>query len=427
MTETKEQENSPTKLFVEEINKFTRDIDCLYFTLPLFMFVAVAMQKKAHEDVGNFITGKCTGIKESNGTTSYSVPVDDMAEHTKLTRKNDTAATATLLVPRHFVTSLVSQYDSFLGSVMKFIFAVKPEKLNASEKSIPFTELIKFKNIDEAKEYIIEKEVEAVIRKSHVEQFSWLKDTFGTPFNKDLKSWPIFIELTERRNLFVHCDGKVSSQYLSVCANYNCNIEKNVELGTKIDVNPKYFEKANDCIYEIGIKMAHVIWRRLTPDKLTESDENIVDITYGLVENGRYKLAIELLEFFTQPQMKHADETYKRMMIINLAQAYKWFNDRKNCEKVLNQLDWSACEDRFKLAVAVLKDEYDDVYRYMRCLRHDESFYKAYYKDWPVFKELRKQEMFKKVYCECYGEEFIVTKSIEEETVKIKDALEIDS
>lgn len=123
---------------------------------------------------------------------TYAIKIEDAAQHDRLKRQLINLVTATELIPRHYITSLVSQYDSFLGRLIHFVFSIKPEILNASEKTIPYTELIQFPDIDSARDYIIEKEVETVIRKSHPEQFRWLKEKLGTPFNEGLKSWPTF-------------------------------------------------------------------------------------------------------------------------------------------------------------------------------------------------------------------------------------------
>lgn len=411
MTEDDKKIEHPTQILSEDILKFAQDIECLHTTLPLLMKIMVTVQKDTLETFHHFIDKNV--IEKTEET--YVLRVEDMAKHNRLKRQYDNSQTAVKLIPRHFTTSLVSQYDSFLGCVIRFIFAVQPQLLNASEKTIPYAELIQFSSIDAAREYIIEKEVETVIRKSHVDQFSWLKEKLGTPFNKDLKSWPVFVELTECRNLFVHCDGRISSQYLRVCAEHKCNASANLSVGNQLEVSPEYFEEAYKCIYEIGVKLAHVIWRRLSKDHLEESDSNIIVITYGLIEKGEFDLAIRILDFFTQDQIKHANDVHKRMMIINLAQAYKWSKDNDTCNKILSSQDWSASGDNFKLAVAVLKEKYDEAYTFMKRLKHDESFQKSYYKNWPLFKELRKQEAFTSIYEECYGEPFKVQQKTEEE------------
>lgn len=404
----------PTEILSQDIFKFTQDIECLHTMLPLLMIIMEAVKKDTHDKFRRFINEHSLEKSENGNQTTYTLKVEDTAKHNRLKRDYDNSQTATKLIPRHFITSLVSQYDSFLGRVIRFIFAVKPQILNASEKTIPYTDLIQFSSIDAARDYIIEKEVETVIRKSHAEQFSWLKEKLGTPFNKDLKSWPVFVELTECRNLFVHCDGIVSSQYLKVCLDHKCNVAPNLTVGSQLEVSPQYFEEAYKCIYEIGVKLAHVIWRRLSPDKLEDSDRNIIEITYGLIEKSEFELAIRLLDFFTQSQLKHASDVNKRMMIINRAQAYKWSKDNDTCNKILSSIDWSASGDNFKLAVAVLKEKYDEAYSLMRRLKHDESFLKTYYNDWPLFKELRKQDAFASVYEECYGEPFKVQQKTEE-------------
>jgi hypothetical protein len=68
--------------------------------------------------------------------------------------------------------------------------------------------------------------------------------------------------------------------------------------------------------------------------------------------------------------------------------------------------DWSASQDKFALGVAVLKEEWAQGFNLMRRLRHDQDFDRANYKEWPLFRQLRKHEEFPAVYQECYGEVF---------------------
>jgi predicted 3-demethylubiquinone-9 3-methyltransferase (glyoxalase superfamily) len=416
MTDNNEKlERHPAQVLSDDLVKFTQDIDCLFTTFPLLMEIMRVLHNESRKNLHNFIDEHATDKTENSDNTSFTLKLEDTAEYDRLKNQLDHANTAIRLIPRHFVTSLVSQYDSFLGCVIRFIFAVKPQILNASEKVIPFTELIKFSTIEAAREYIIEKEVETVIRKSHVDQFAWLKDKLGTPFNKNLKSWPDFIELTECRNLFVHCDGRVSSQYLSVCTEHKCDINSELSIGDQLAVNLAYFQNAYKCVYEIGVKLAHVIWRKLCPEHLDGADSNLIEITYGLISKGDFDIAIRLLDFFTQDQMKHGSDVNKRIMIINRAQAYKWAKDNDTCLKLLSYFDCSATGDSFKLAVAVLKEEYVEAFILMKRLMHDESFHKTAYKDWPLFKELRKEEEFALIYEQCYGEPFILQQKTEDE------------
>ncbi|HCE42373.1 MAG TPA: hypothetical protein DET40_02350 [Lentisphaeria bacterium] len=409
-----EEAKHPTEILVDDIARFTEDIESLHTTLPMMMHVTGLLRKDADKKHLDYVSGHGKVKVKSEESTTYTLKFEDMSAVNRLKRNFENFNVATRLIPRHFVTSLVSQYDSFLGRIIRFMFSVKPEMLNASDKSLSFVDLTRFQDIASARAFVMEKEIEAVIRKSHADQFDWLRDKLKIPFNKGLACWPDFIELTERRNLFVHTDGKVSSQYLTVCAEHKCATDKILRVGDQLEVSNAYFENSYKCIFEIGVKMAHVIWRKMCPDRIAESDSNIVDITLELIHKSEYALAIRLLDFFVQKQMKHSDDNSRRIMLINQAQAYKWNGSAERCKEVLHGEDWSACGDKFKLGIAALSDDYSRGYEIMRRLKHDESFHRSFYKDWPIFREFRKQDVFAEVYEECYAERFAmeqITKS----------------
>ena len=101
--------------------------------------------------------------------------------------------------------------------------------------------------LDNAKKYVLEKEIESVLRKSHAEQFSWMESKFSLPLRQGLEIWPKFIEITERRNLYVHTGGIVSSQYLKICKE-NGLLLPNTKVGDEISIEPDYFRHAYNII-----------------------------------------------------------------------------------------------------------------------------------------------------------------------------------
>jgi len=202
----------PTETMVEDISRFTQDIESLHTSLPLIMSLTLALRRDTHKKYQDFLAEHAELKEKTDDSATYILQIDDVSEANKLEQINQNFRNAYRLIPRHFVTALVSQYDSFLGRIIRFMFAVKPEMLNYSDKALSYTQLVSFPDLISARDYVVEKEIETVIRKSHADQFAWLKEKLKTPFNKDLPCWPQFIELTERRNLFVHTDGKISSQ-----------------------------------------------------------------------------------------------------------------------------------------------------------------------------------------------------------------------
>ena len=145
------------------------------------------------------------------------------------------------ILPNSLFVSLISQFDAFLGKLIKQIFLTKPEILNSSEKNISFAKLSELKSFEEAKEYMIEKEIESVLRESHTDHFQWLENKLRITLRKDLDIWKDFIEITERRNLLVHNDGIVTSQYLLICRQNNVTFSSEPKIGDQLNVDPEYF------------------------------------------------------------------------------------------------------------------------------------------------------------------------------------------
>lgn len=68
-------------------------------------------------------------------------------------------------MPRNFIVALICCYDSFFGKILRYIFMVRPQILDSSERTLKYSDLLEFADIPEAREYLVEKEVESVIRK----------------------------------------------------------------------------------------------------------------------------------------------------------------------------------------------------------------------------------------------------------------------
>ena len=61
------------------------------------------------------------------------------------------------ILPRNFLISYVSEFDYFVGSLLKSIYKMKPELLNSSGQQYAIKDILSFSTIDEIREEIIEK------------------------------------------------------------------------------------------------------------------------------------------------------------------------------------------------------------------------------------------------------------------------------
>lgn len=279
-----------------------------------------------------------------------------------------------------------------------------PELLNDSNKNFSLSEILQFESIEEAKDRVIEKEVETVLRDNHLAQFQWIEAKLKMPLRKDLPVFSDFIEITERRNLFVHTNGEVSRQYIKICKDNQVKDIEKVKVGNHLTAPPQYIFHCYNILFEIGVKLGHVIWRKLDKSTREQADDYLNDICFNLLKQKKYKLALVLLQFATDVLKTYANQEIKYIFIINKALAYYLTDDRKACVEVLDKEDWSAFAPKFQLAVAVLHDDYIAATSYMRMLKDNAP--KNIYGDWPLFTKFRESDEFKSCYRELYGEEF---------------------
>jgi hypothetical protein len=307
------------------------------------------------------------------------------------------------LVPRGLLVALVSQFDAYVGGLIRQLFKLKPEIVDSSANTLTFEQLVEFGSIEIARDYVIDKEIESVLRQSHADQFDWLEKKFNLPLRKDLPAWPVFIEVMERRHLFVHTNGVVSHQYLKVCRKHSCNIPESVGPGTALPLTREYFDAAYECIFEIGVKLGQVLWRKVQPTEIEKADSNLNFLTYGLIAEDRYRLARILLDFGTSLKT-HSSQEARLRLVVNRAQTYKWTGDEEKCKQVLDAEDWSATSLKFRLANAVLRDDFKNAIQLAKELGKDGEIDRHQYRDWPLFKELRKSAEFETLFESIFGE-----------------------
>lgn len=410
---------------------FLNHIESLNETLPLTLALIVVKDKAREQELSTFLSKK--NVKTETAKIEDSTDKDDIVEEKFFTFESSEDAVvfedlqknkkisnlAYKVIPESLFVSLISQYDAFLGKLIKIIFELYPEKLNSSEKNLTFNLLNSFSSIESAKDYIIEKEVESILRESHSYHFDWLEKKLDIPLRKKLPIWSTFIEITERRNLFVHNHGVVSNQYLAICKKHKVELSKKIKVGTQLNVDPKYFKSAFQCLYEISVKLTQVIWRKLIVNDLESADASLNDICLELIEREEYVLADILLEFAVDTLPRNFNDLTKNIFIINKALSKYLANKKKECKDILSKTDWSAKNNNFKLAVSVLKDDYKKSYELMEIVGKADEIPRHAFQTWPLFKEIRKKKEFKDKYKEVYNEDFVLIERPTRSTIKL--------
>lgn len=319
--------------------------------------------------------------------------------------------------------NLFSDFDTLIGDLICCLFNSNPELYKGLGKQISVCDILSFDSFDELKEKVLTDEVETIRRKSYVEQFAELEKIFSVSLVK-FKNWPSFVELSQRRNILMHCNGVVSEQYLKICKKEGCDFKGKVNLGDELKLGSDYMEHAFNLMAEVATKLGQTLWRKTQPTEIAMADEQLGCVIYDYLHEKEYKKAISLGEF-SMGLPKVSSDFRSKINIINLVIAYKMSGDKSKAKSVLETIDWSACLDDFKLAYAVLSDNFDDAKRIMLKIKGSGEIIKeSSYHNFPLFFEFRESRQFLEAYEEAFGYSFaseLIRKSEDKEQDKIKE------
>jgi len=400
------------ELLETAIDSYILEIESLAETLPLVISLIAMKQRDETNKMKKFI--KSNTKENDTGEKQFKIPINQFNQFNRLDTDCNIASAAMNILPRTFVVALVSQYDAYLGNLYRALFNIKPQLAYSLEKEFSFQEILKYKDIDKLIYEVIEKDIENLLRASHFEQLKVLERKISKSIGKEFTlttNLPIlstFIEVAERRNLFVHCNGLVSQQYIENCKKHKVINIENVNISDELIVDPIYFENAYKSYLEIGVKLNQVLWRKFLPSRLIEADKNLNNIAYDLLYNGYYDMAQILLNFATEEISKYGNQEMRKIFVINKALAFYLSNDKITANNIIDAEDFSIGNE-FKLAVCVLKENFEEAKKIMiKIGPKDELIGQEEYQEWPLFKVFRETDIFKETFRILFKEDFII-------------------
>ena len=387
--------------FVQAMESFRKFIPMTFGFAP-FMLKAIVGQKLTKFAHSN---GKNRSDLSRGEMHVFELNVECFREFRMITDEVRASLQGTKILPELGVVGLVSAYDAFLATLLKAVLIRHQEIFFTSQKQIPLSDLIRFASLDEAKESLLEREIEGVIRLSHHEQFTWIENNLSLPLRTGLKVWPEFVELCERRNLLTHTGGFISKQYLLVCENHKI-ATNGVVVGEKLNISSEYYERSVAIIYEIGVKLCYVLWRKFATSEVNKADEALNDHCYNLIYNRQYAIAEAILRFAVEVKGKREEGT-RSMMIINLANALRLQGKVQDAKTILKEKDWSGSSRQLKLGVAAVSEDVESVVRLMREIGSKGDVTAEQYRTWPIFRRIRDRNEFAQAFRSIFKESLI--------------------
>ena len=410
------------------LNTFLSNIGNIKKTVPLVFTLLVEECERVQNFVFDFLTSEENKFRELNKKLKglkdkpeelkfkeikslvnmvYVQRVNSMKE--KLSNDLSESLLATEVVPASLFVSLINLFEDFILKLIRETFKLEPAILRSQEKSYSYSAISKFKSQKSFEEFLIEREVENIMLKSHSQRFDWIEERLNKKFIKKLKTWPEFIEVTERRNLLVHNDGKVTEEYLKVCKENRVRFKEKINTGEVLAPNPQYVRKAHDCLYEMAVIVVQELWRKYLKTNIKSADYSLDMICDNLISSEEFVLADRILDYATEKIEKYSTEEIENSFIINRALSKKLNGKSQAAEKIIGEKDWSSSSLKFQLSNKIILGKFDDAARIMKRIGKKGEISQDNYIEWPLFKKFRQSPKFKKTYKEIFEVDFLET------------------
>ncbi|MFP8940838.1 hypothetical protein ACLIYM_05305 [Streptomyces fenghuangensis] len=160
------------------------------------------------------------------------------------------------MLRKSLLVSAVSTFEVLFGRIAERVYRANKSALNDSEYKFSLQELAEFTTVDDAREFLAEKRISALMRGSVDSWGNWLgKAVKGASMEGLPIDWPSTREVFARRNLVVHNGGVVNHTYLSIVGALGGNRDE-VELGTKLKIDKDYFAEGVQRLLALGVLLS---------------------------------------------------------------------------------------------------------------------------------------------------------------------------
>ena len=343
--------------------------------------------------------GKTYKIKSARNAQEAATKAKELLGHLIKLRRGDR------MFRQGIVITIVSMFDKFLISVLSVCYQQNTGWLKHPDKKISYKELLEITSLDSIKSEIIQKEIDILMRDSHHAQLTFLDSQLKLGIEAKFPGWHNFLEITERRNLFVHTGGRVSLQYLSSCKRWGIPLDEKIKEEVSLLASEEYIRKALDCFYELSARIAQAVARRLFSECFEYADKELNNRTVELLTEERWELAERIFEYARSiPEDLTSKSEMKYYFLINLCIARKFSG--KPIKEFLHSVDWTPFHPKYHLAVAVLEERFDEAERLMRNQAVQDEVTEAHFKEWPLLRDFRKTEAFLNAYSDIYKKDF---------------------
>ena len=279
----------------------------------------------------------------------------------------------------------VTRFEEFISNYLAELYTAFPQKY-LNNQTLSYSE-IQSSNIEDIKDVIVRREVDAKMRESFKEWFK-LFASHGVKcksFESDLNS---LAEIYARRNIYVHNSGKVNPSYLLAVPH------SKAKDGERLSVDGSYIQFVFNTFNRI------IVLLLIESAKMDEPNSSafLNDIFYNLfdlLQRQQYEVCeVAFLELCKQSKL---NTEFKMMSQVNSWICAKALRGLSTIEKEIQQFDDSALHQRFQLAKIILLEKYDDSNLLLVELLNKKEITSTMIEEWPLFRWYRESEQYSRL------------------------------
>ncbi len=318
-------------------------------------------------------------------------------------------------LPSAVLLTIVATFDSQISEIVRELLVLKPERFDSGERTIAVAEVLKMSSFEELRSKLVDDEIYLFSRGGHDDQIKYIEKSFHIQIIKHWKRWPDFIEVFERRNLIAHGEREFTARYVRICKQHGHKVSEKL-LGSKIELTQNYLAQAQSILIEFCILLLFSVWRKQFPGEEQQAFDSVGDVGYRLIMEKRYKTALRVLEYVLSLQGTTVTAATRLRLTVNLASAYRHAGEESKAKAILNEVDWSATSDNYRICVAALRSDVDTVIELLDMVSGSKEPITADdIREWPVFDYVRDDERFRDAFQRVYKQP--LTEVVDQQTL----------
>ncbi|WP_205272503.1 hypothetical protein [Lactococcus taiwanensis] len=301
-------------------------------------------------------------------------------------------------------TSLITisnVFESLISNLISFL-VIKDKTVKIQEKTLSFKQIEELGGLEEAKDYLIEKTVEDIMRGSQIHWLEYIAKNTLKDFYKELvgDEQQKFIEFFLKRNLIIHNNSKINKKYINATKKDSTDEQKKELIGNRISVNEEYLLENLSLIYIVGIKSSYYVTKKNFGTKRKEIFNFYHQIAYENLKINENKVAYEIYNMLWKDRdaLKASE---KMLLCINYMQSLKWVGKIAELKKLLKEEDFSLADHQHQMCIEILNENYEEaIKKFEEVLNEGKEEYEDemsminQFISWPIFKEFSKSEQF---------------------------------